>query len=80
MGLSKQIKSKWQMLVLTLLVVVCVALSGCGKKEKVYRVGILSGLVFAVDAVDGFKTGMKKLGYIEGKNIIYDLQETDSPS
>jgi putative ABC transport system substrate-binding protein len=47
------------------------------KPQKVYRVGILSGLVFAADAADGFKSGMEKLGYIEDKNIIYDLQETD---
>jgi len=47
------------------------------KEEKVHRVGILSGLVFAADAVDGFKTGMEKLGYTDGQNIIYDIQETD---
>ncbi|KPJ73271.1 hypothetical protein AMJ48_02295, partial [Parcubacteria bacterium DG_74_1] len=29
------------------------------------------------DAADGFKAGMAELGYIEGQNIIYDLQETD---
>jgi len=45
--------------------------------QEVYRVGILSGLVFAKDAADGFKAGMAELGYIEGQNIIYDLQETD---
>ncbi len=43
----------------------------------VYQVGILNGLSFAAEAVDGFKAGMTKLGYIEGENIIYDLQETE---
>jgi len=47
------------------------------REEEVYRVGILSGLVFAKDATDGFKDGMAELGYIEGKNIIYDVQKTD---
>ncbi len=47
------------------------------EEGRIYRVGILSGLVFAEDAADGFKAGMEKLGYIEGKNIIYDLQKTD---
>jgi putative ABC transport system substrate-binding protein len=45
--------------------------------QEVYRVGILSGLFFARDAADGFKAGMTELGYIEGQNIVYDLQETD---
>jgi putative ABC transport system substrate-binding protein len=45
--------------------------------QKVYRVGMLSGLSYAADAADGFKAGMAELGYIEGQNIVYDLQETD---
>ncbi|KPJ73725.1 hypothetical protein AMJ48_00840, partial [Parcubacteria bacterium DG_74_1] len=45
--------------------------------QRVYRVGMLSGLTYAADAADGFKAGMAELGYIEGQNIIYDLQETD---
>jgi len=75
--LSKQIKSKRQMLVLTLLVVVCAALSSCGKKtqEKVYRVGIVSGAEAFVNIADGFKAKMTELGYVESENIIYDLQK-----
>jgi putative ABC transport system substrate-binding protein len=48
----------------------------CSKPE-VYRVGVLSGLNVFVDVTDGFKERMTELGYIEGKNIIYDIQETD---
>jgi putative ABC transport system substrate-binding protein len=60
---------------LTGLVALVLLLSGCGQaKPEVYRVGILSGFDFPV--TDGFKEGMAKLGYIEGENIIYDLQET----
>jgi len=47
------------------------------KEEKVYRVGVLSGLEYIAEAADGFKAGMAELGYIEGENIIYDLQRTD---
>jgi putative tryptophan/tyrosine transport system substrate-binding protein len=47
------------------------------KKERVYRVGILSGLSYFSDVPNGFKEGMISHGYIEGKNISYDLYETD---
>ncbi|MBN1977125.1 MAG: ABC transporter substrate-binding protein [Anaerolineae bacterium] len=70
--------NRWMVLV-ALAIVLALLLSGCCKKEetKVYRVGILSGLSFAADAVDGFKAGMAELGYIEGENIVYDLQSTE---
>jgi putative ABC transport system substrate-binding protein len=45
--------------------------------QEIYRVGMLSGLSYAAEAADGFKAGMAELGYIEGQNIVYDLQETD---
>jgi putative ABC transport system substrate-binding protein len=78
MDLSKQIKSMQQILILTLLVAVCVFLSSCSeKKPKVYRVGILCGLDYIANIPDSFKSKMNELGYIEGKNIIYDLQRTN---
>jgi putative tryptophan/tyrosine transport system substrate-binding protein len=50
-----------------------------GKKQmdKVYHVGILSGLNLFSSIVDSFKDEMNTLGYIEGKNIVYDLQKTN---
>jgi putative ABC transport system substrate-binding protein len=45
--------------------------------EKVYRVGILCGLDYIEDLPDGFKDKMTELGYIEGKNIVYDMQNTN---
>jgi len=78
MNLSKQISFRRQMLLAALLVAVCMFLSSCNeKKNKVYRVGILSGLNYMADATNGFKAKMTELGYVEGKNIIYDLQKTD---
>ena len=59
-------------------VLVGLLISGCGAEEpKVYRVGILSGLDFFADTADGFKAKMTELGYIEGENIIYDIQTTN---
>jgi putative ABC transport system substrate-binding protein len=57
-------------------VVITMLLSGCGpaQEAKVYRVGILSGFEFFYPAVDGFKAKMAELGYVEGENIVYDVQ------
>jgi putative ABC transport system substrate-binding protein len=52
--------------------------SGCGaEKPKVYRVGVLAGLDFVGVITDGFKAGMTELGYVEGQNIVYDVQKTN---
>jgi putative ABC transport system substrate-binding protein len=51
-------------------------LSGCGSKPKMYQVGILCGLEYFADTADGFKAKMTALGYGEGKNIVYDFQQT----
>ena len=56
-----------------------VALSGCveEKTQKVYHVGILSGLDFFANTADGFKEKMTELGYVEGENIVYDVQKSN---
>jgi putative ABC transport system substrate-binding protein len=61
------------------LVIVAILLSGCSgtQQPKVYRVGILSGLDFVANITDGFKARMTELGYVEGKNITYDVQKTN---
>jgi putative ABC transport system substrate-binding protein len=40
-------------------------------------VGILSGLNLFAKVADGFKEEMTRLGYVEGENIVYDLQKTN---
>jgi putative ABC transport system substrate-binding protein len=78
MSPNKQIKCLQRMLVLTLLVVICSALGGCGEKEKrVYRVGILSEVEGFSAIADGFKAKMTELGYEDGKNMTYDIQIAD---
>lgn len=48
---------------------------GCGPQEQtVYRVGILSGTDAFLDIAAGFKAAMVEAGYIEGQNIVYDMQ------
>jgi putative ABC transport system substrate-binding protein len=74
--LQNRIRKWWAML--SLVVVLALLLSGCGTEEpKVYRVGILSGLDYMAGAADGFKEAMAELGYVEGENIVYDLQKTN---
>ncbi|HRV90834.1 MAG TPA: ABC transporter substrate-binding protein [Anaerolineae bacterium] len=76
--LNFQIRSRIGLVVLVWSVLIGLVLTGCGAEEpKVYRVGVLSGLSFVADITDGFKTEMTKRGYIEDKNIIYDVQTTD---
>jgi putative ABC transport system substrate-binding protein len=60
------------------LIALSLILSSCGvESQRVYRVGILSGLSAFAPAVDGFKAKMTELGYIEGENITYDVQSTE---
>jgi putative tryptophan/tyrosine transport system substrate-binding protein len=72
-----------------LLLLLFIAVIGCicwfvfsqnrGKQQsgKVYHVGILSGLNLFSSIADSFKEEMTTLGYVEGTNIVYDLQKTN---
>src|SRR5215216_6611866 len=61
------------------MVILAMLLSGCNgaQESKVYHVGILSGLDAFAAAIDGFKAKMTELGYVEGENIVYDVQKTN---
>lgn len=64
----------------TLFIGVCFLslLLGCGSPApKVYHVGVMSGLDYFAGSLDGFKAKMTELGYVEGKNIVYDVQRTN---
>jgi len=75
MNTRKNIKHVLDYMFAVSLAVVWTISGGCAeKKQKVYHVGILSGLGFFASTADGFKEKMTELGYIEGNNIIYDVQ------
>jgi len=59
-----------------LLISSSIILTGCAKKEKVYHVGILSGSDIHRAIAGSFKDELTKLGYVEGKDIVYDLENT----
>ena len=44
--------------------------------QRVYRVGALVADDQFIPAVDSFKQRMTELGYVEGKNIVYDFQNS----
>jgi putative ABC transport system substrate-binding protein len=79
--MSNQRNSRWKhpkvWAALSWAIVIALLLSGCAQQPKVYRVGILSGLEYFANTVDGLKAGMAELGYKEGQNIIYDVQKTN---
>ncbi len=79
MNLSKRISFVWSILFVLILVSAGYVLLSSGSKQsqKVYRVGVLSGLNFLADITDGFKEKMTELGYVEGRDIVYDIQKTD---
>ena len=87
MDLFKQTGFKWQMLLALIVASFLVAvmlLSGCisqtAQTQKVHRVGIISGAEPFASIADGFKTKMNELGYIEGKNIVYEIQKSNLDS
>src|SRR3989344_7906497 len=55
---------------------VLLLVAGCSS-EKVYKIGILSGLDYFYGTTEGFKEGMTDLGYVEGKNIEYEIHRTN---
>ncbi len=75
-SLKNKVHKVW--LILAGAIVLSLLLSGCGAQQsKVYHVGILSGLDAFMPAIDGFKNKMTELGYVDGKNVVYDVQKTN---
>ncbi len=81
MGNNRNLDNKIRMVWLIFVggIILSLLLSGCGgaQQSKVYHVGILSGIESFANTADGFKARMTELGYVEGKNIVYDLQKTN---
>ncbi len=80
--MSNQTNVQWKYqkswIALSWVIVMSLLLSGCAgiQQPKVYHVGIL-GVASFPDATTGFKAKMTELGYVEGKNIVYDAQVFD---
>jgi putative ABC transport system substrate-binding protein len=70
---ERSMRSLYGFAVLVLMVVMA---PSSAEAQRVYRVGALVGDDQFIPAVDGFKQRMAELGYIEGKNIVYDFQNS----
>src|SRR4030042_1841555 len=69
---------KMKLLICSLLLItiaICISLISCSKKQKIYHVGIVTDYSPFMIVADSFKASMAELGYIEGENIVYDIQE-----
>jgi putative ABC transport system substrate-binding protein len=80
MAQDKRVKIK-TFLQYSVLMIATIILMGCSNKDqeqKIYKIGILSGFDTFIDIANGFKSRMAESGYIEGKNIVYDLQMVNS--
>ena len=77
---SKKKNPFWEKAIPAILFIGIIFLNGCNvekQEKKGYRIGILSGSSPFENIADGFKTKMAEIGYIEGKNIVYDLHTID---
>ena len=41
---------------------------------KIPRIGYLTGVPLSSDRIEAFRQGLRKLGYVEGKNIVIELR------
>jgi putative tryptophan/tyrosine transport system substrate-binding protein len=80
---KSNVRNVW--LILGVGIILSLLLSGCAtaaQQPKMYRVGVL-GFIGFPQIIDGFKAKMAELGYVEGKNIAYDVElwnvAVDSP-
>lgn len=63
---------------LAAVVVAGLVLAACGAPEqRAHRVGVLAGLQFFTPIADGFMARMAELGYVEGRDITYDVQTSN---
>jgi putative tryptophan/tyrosine transport system substrate-binding protein len=76
---GKRVRFTVRSVALIVSVFCCAIFVNCGEKQKVYKVGVLSGLDFFSEITDGFRQKMTELGYVDGKNILYDIQKAPAP-
>jgi putative ABC transport system substrate-binding protein len=61
--------------VLLIVVLLCVASSAWAQRGKIFKIGILTdAMVPWHSTTEGFRDGLKELGYVEGKTVIFEVR------
>ena len=61
--------------VLLVVVLLCAASSAWGQGAKIFKIGILTdAMVPWHSTTEGFRDGLKELGYVNGKNVIFEAR------
>ena len=58
------------------LLLITVSLVQAQQPKKIPRIGYLSGIGSEAPTVEAFRRGLRDLGYIEGKNILFEYRDT----
>jgi len=70
---------KFLTLILAILVLALLVPAHAQQQTKVYRIGTLSGAsVSSLEPrLEGFRQGLRKLGYVDGRNIVIEYRSAD---
>src|SRR3970282_1857901 len=61
--------------VLRVVVLLCAASSAWAQGAKIFKIGILTdAMVPWHSTTEGFRDGLKELGYVDGKNMIFEAR------
>ena len=70
-------RSTWLFLVALSIIGLSTPSTATAQASKVYKVGILTdAMVPWHSTTEGFRDGLRELGYVEGKNVIFELRAT----
>jgi putative tryptophan/tyrosine transport system substrate-binding protein len=61
---------------LVLLILLLLVIPRSAQGQKVFRIGAVVADDQFIPAINGFKQRITELGYIEGKNVAYDFQNS----
>lgn len=61
----------------TILFVSSVHIAAADQPTKIYRIGLIQSSSSEASFIDAFRQGLRKLGYVEGKNFVLEIRSGD---